>query len=264
MRTQEHITNPVYEYVMQKPSRWMSTNPLTNFCMVSYAVPPERVRDYIPAGLDLDTRRDSRGDEKAFISAVIFKNDHIRLLPLPWPTFTFLQVNYRIYVRHKNTPGVWFFYLAQDSKMAGFNRRIFGTPTFYAHMRQDCDLDVQRGTSRYYRFDSDAPDHTLHLDVEPASDLTDFDGLFSSAEEMEVFLGSRPEGYFNNLRKPEITGISVWHNVIRPHFGTARRAEFSVLSDRGLVTGEEQRRPYSVMLTPRTVLLGQLPKRFVP
>ena len=247
---------------MENPARWMSTNPLTNFCMVTYAVPPERVLPNIPAGLNLDTRIDARAKERALVSAVMFKNDRIRLLPTPWPTFTFYQVNYRTYVSHQERPGVWFFRLMQESKMAGFNRRIFGAPTFYAPMEQRCSLDAQTGMYRSYHFDSAAPDHTLRLDLEPAPGFTAFDGLFSSTVEMEAFLTSRPDGYFSNQRKPGVTSLTVWHEDLRPHYGLARTAQFSVLDELGLVPEEEQAAPYCVMLTPRTVILGQLPKRF--
>ena len=261
MESVEHKAHTPYDYVMEKPARWMSTNPLTNFCMVTYAVPPERVRRYIPPGLELDTRRNARG-EHAFVSAVLFLNDHIRLFPTLWPTFTFYQVNYRTYVRHKERPGVWFFRLMQASRMADFNRRVFGAPTFYAPMKQQCSLDAHGGTYRRYRFDSVASDHTLHLDVEPAPNFSNFDGLFASTGEMEAFLTSRPDGYFSNQRRPGITSLTVWHDPLRPHYGTAHTAQFSVLSELGLVPGEEQRTPYCVMLAPKTVLLGQLPKHF--
>ena len=254
--------NPNYDYEMEKPVRWMSTNPLANFCLVTYAVPPERVRPYIPAGLTLDTRLNTQGDERAFVSAVIFKNDRIRLFPTSWPTFTFNQVNYRTYVHHRERPGVWFFRLAQNSKLAGFNRRVFGAPIVYAPIKQRCSLDPQTGTYRTYRAQSVAPDHTLRLDVAPAPTFTAFDGLFSSTEEMEAFLTSRPDGYFSNRRKPGVTILTVWHKVLRPHYGLARTAEFSLLDKLGLVPNDEQSAPYCVMLTLRTVLLGQLPKRF--
>lgn len=253
--------NPFYAYKMEKPARWVSTNPLANFCMVTYAVPPERVRHYIPAGLGLDTRIDSRGEERAFVSAVIFKNDHIRLLPTPVPTLTFYQVNYRTYVHHEGRPGVWFLKLMQASRMAGFNRRVFGAPTFYANLQQVCDLDARQGTYRRYRFDSLSPDHVLHLDVGPAAGFTDFEGLFSTAEEMETYLTLRPDGYFDNQRKPGVTGLTIWHEPLCPKYGIARTAQFGLLDELGLVPNEEQGKPYCVMLTPLTVLLGQLPKK---
>jgi hypothetical protein len=232
--------------------------------MVSYAVPPERVRKYIPEGLELDTRLNSMGEERAFVSVVIFLNDHIRLFPTKWPTMTFLQVNYRTYVHHKGVPGVWFFKLMQASKMASFNRRVFGAPTFYADLAQEFDLDRDGGAYRRYQFNSLSPDHTLHLDVEPAPGPPELDGLFSSGVEMNVFLSSRPDGYFADQRKPGVTSLTIWHETLQPTYGEARKAEFGLFSDLGLVRPEEQAKPYSVLLTPLTTLLGQMPKKFVP
>lgn len=255
-------TNSPYTYIMRKPAKWSSTNPLTNFCMVTYAVPSERVRSHIPAGLTLDIRFNAQGEEKAFVSAVLFLNDHIRLFPTPWPTFTFRQVNYRTYVHHGDEPGVWFFRLMQHSKMASFNRRVFGAPTFFAPMELAVAFDEHANAFRSYRFDSEAPDHMLHLDVQPALNPPDLEGLFTSHAELEAFLTSRPDGYFNNRRKPGITSIAVWHELLKPSYGIATTAQFSTLNDLGIVPTEEQAAPYCVMLSPKTTLLGQLPKRF--
>lgn len=254
--------NPLYSFTMEKPAKWTSTNPLTNFCMVSYAVSPERVRPYIPAGLTLDTRVDSRGEEKAFVSAVLFLNDHIRLFPTRWPQMTFHQVNYRTYVHRKEMPGVWFFRLIQHSKMANFNRRVFGAPTFYAPIAQSVTLDEGTGKFSSYQLNSVWRDHKLHLDVQSGADEPDLNGLFSSTDELECFLTSRPDGYFNDQRKLGVTSLTIWHELLHPQYGTARVAEFSTLSDLGLVPADQQKTPYCVMLASKTVLLGQLPKPF--
>lgn len=256
------MPNPLYSYTMEKPAKWMSTNPLRHFCMVTYTVPPERVRPHIAKGLTLDTRVNDKGEEVAFVSAVAFLNDHIRLFPAKWPTLTFHQVSYRTYVHHKDVPGVWFFRLIQHSRIADFNRKLFGAPTFYAPLALTVEMDEAGHAYKTYKFNSVSSDHVMHLDAKPAPVARSLNGLFSSTEELEAFLTSRPDGYFNNQRKPAVTGLTIWHEVLQPAYATAQTAQFSPLSDLGLVTEAEQRTPFCIMLSPRTILLGHLPNSF--
>jgi uncharacterized protein len=70
-------------------ARWI------NLLLATYAVPPELVASYLPAGLEPDGC-----DGRAFASLVAFDFRDTRVLGVAWPGFrNFPEVNLRVYVR---------------------------------------------------------------------------------------------------------------------------------------------------------------------
>jgi len=67
----------------------------TNLLLATYAVPPDLVASYLPAGLEPDVR-----DGHTFASLVAFDFHDTRVLHVAWPGFrSFPEVNLRVYVR---------------------------------------------------------------------------------------------------------------------------------------------------------------------
>jgi uncharacterized protein YqjF (DUF2071 family) len=93
---------------------------------------PAPIRRLIPRGLSLDLR-----DGVAWIGVVPFvvRGLRIRGLP-PVPTaHAFPELNVRTYVTHGGKPGVWFFSLDAESRLAVFGARVgFSLPYFTATM----------------------------------------------------------------------------------------------------------------------------------
>jgi len=76
----------------------------SNLILITYAVPPELLRPYLPDGIELDTR-----DGQSFASLVAFDFLDTRVLGVPWPGFrNFAEMNLRFYVRRGNQRGVVF------------------------------------------------------------------------------------------------------------------------------------------------------------
>jgi hypothetical protein len=76
----------------------------TELAMVSYAVRPASLRDFLPPRCELDLI-----DGDAFVSLVAFNFRDTRVLGIPWPGFrNFAEVNLRFYVRHEGCRGVCF------------------------------------------------------------------------------------------------------------------------------------------------------------
>lgn len=75
-----------------------------NLCLVNFAVSPERLAPFLPAGLELDTQNGS-----AFVSLVAFDFLETRVMGVGWPGYTdFPEVNLRYYVRRGKRRGVCF------------------------------------------------------------------------------------------------------------------------------------------------------------
>ena len=76
----------------------------TNLALLTYAVPPELLKPFVPPTCELDT---VRGD--AFVSLVAFDFLDTRVCGIRWPGFVnFSEINLRLYVRHKGVRGVAF------------------------------------------------------------------------------------------------------------------------------------------------------------
>ncbi|MFJ8065723.1 YqjF family protein [Psychrobacillus sp. NPDC096426] len=87
---------------------WIITQEWHHVLFLHWPVPPEEVRKYIPAELELDLY-----EGKAWIGLVFFqvKRNRPRLIP-PLPGLrSFLQLNVRTYVTNKGKAGVHFFSL---------------------------------------------------------------------------------------------------------------------------------------------------------
>lgn len=102
-----------------------------------WPVDPEIVRPHLPDELELETF-----DGKAWLGVVPFlmASTRFRWLP-PVPTgHRFLELNLRTYVHqkgaaHEGRPGVWFFSLDAESRLAVGGARLgFGLPYFHARM----------------------------------------------------------------------------------------------------------------------------------
>ena len=118
---------------------------------------PAEIRRAMPAGfgrpggvrgLELDTR-----DGCAWVGVVPFRmaDTAPRLFPaLPGRPSNFLELNVRTYVRWQGRPGVWFFSLDADSRLAVRGARAsFGLPYHDARMR------FEHETSGWIRFTSE-------------------------------------------------------------------------------------------------------------
>lgn len=124
-----------------------------------WPVDPELLRPHLPEALELETFAG-----KAWLGIVPFvmAETRFRWLP-PVPTaHRFAECNVRTYVRHKRDPehdgrpGVWFFSLDAQSRLAVEAARIgFGLPYFKAEMQCQRETDWVRYSSR--RCDHRAP-----------------------------------------------------------------------------------------------------------
>ncbi|MFK7817702.1 MAG: YqjF family protein [Planctomycetaceae bacterium] len=110
---------------------WAMAQTWSNLLFAHWRVPFEKLRDQIPAGLEIDTF-----DGDAWIGVVPFElRVRPRFCPVVPKVSAFPELNVRTYVKRDGKPGVWFFSLDATSLIAVRAARWgFNLPYFDARM----------------------------------------------------------------------------------------------------------------------------------
>ena len=140
----------------------MLAQTLDDQLFVHYGVPADQLRPFVPAGLEVQQHSGS-----GWLSVTPFAVTGLRargLLPLPYAS-SFLELNVRTYVTHKEAPGIWFFSLDVSSQLAvEAARRLYRLPCFRAEisvrrrgdeLQYDCSRGDGRAFSAAYRADGE-------------------------------------------------------------------------------------------------------------
>lgn len=131
-----------------------------------WRTPADALRQRIPARLSIDTF-----DGSAWIAIVPFHMRHVypSLAPVDVPKLSaFVELNVRTYVTLDGQPGVWFFSLDAESKIAvRVARRLFHLPYMDAEMR--CEL-LPQPNSRSLGEEVNYTSHRTHEGA-PAAEL---------------------------------------------------------------------------------------------
>jgi uncharacterized protein len=118
---------------------WIMAQTWRELLFAHWPVSPDMLQGRIPHGLQLDTF-----DGQAWIGVVPFRMTNIHLHGLPPVPFTseFLELNVRTYVTDGKRPGVWFFSLDAEHRLAvATARRWFHLPYFHAKMAERINGD---------------------------------------------------------------------------------------------------------------------------
>lgn len=111
-----------------------------------WPVDPDHVRPYVPAQLEIDTAQ-----HNAWIGITAFRLTNIRaVLAPPMPGLSsFNEVNARVCVTYRGSPGVYFFSLDASSSVAVWTARTFlHLPYFRARIQNTRRADSYRFVSR--------------------------------------------------------------------------------------------------------------------
>jgi len=232
---------------------------LRHFSIVTYAIPPERLRPLIDPRFELDCV-DVNGAPKALLSVVPFEDQDFRAAALPSPRWRFGQTNYRIYIRDRaGRHAVWFLGTVLGSWTVALPRYVWRLPWHYGRFVFKCPQDPS-GRYSSYVVETESQWAPAHLELvhEPGEDLS-FPG-FPDAETALVLLTHPLTGYYTR-RDGRVGTYSVWHNRLLPDAGRVRVGRFGLLDRLGLVPLPEQSKPYSVLIQPTTEFLVRLPPR---
>ena len=111
---------------------WIQRQTWSELLFAHWSVPESSLRRLIPKQLSIETK-----DGSAWLGITPFRMSGVRLRAVPAlpGVSTFRELNVRTYVRHRNTPGIWFFSLDADSLPNVLGARaIYNLPYFYARM----------------------------------------------------------------------------------------------------------------------------------
>lgn len=235
-----------------------ATTTLENVAIVTFDVDPGALASLLPRGLEPETRRLADGRERAFLSAVAFRDIDFRFAGAPWMPRSFDQTNYRAYVRAAGRSAVWFFGTTLDSRWVAVPRTLWRMPWHPGRTTLRATWTETGCTS--WAMTCDGPWGQADVDLtgtgEPATVL---DG-FATADEAARVLTHPLRGYFRRL-DGRIGRYDVWHERMRPELGTSRRARFAVFERLGLVAPDAA--PHSVLLQRSIEFDVLLPPRIV-
>ncbi|MCO8123160.1 DUF2071 domain-containing protein [Stieleria sp. TO1_6] len=115
------------------------------FC--HWEIPVDKLRHLVPAELQLDTFAG-----KAYVGLVPFRMRQIRPKWLPRSlALNFLETNVRTYVIYRGRPGVYFFSLDANSRLAVTAARLGWALPYYQATMSFSDTDQQRSYLSYRR-----------------------------------------------------------------------------------------------------------------
>jgi len=233
---------------------------LRHFAIVTWAVPPERLRPFVHPRFELDCV-EVGGAPRALLSAVPFEDQDFRAAAFPSPRWRFGQTNYRVYVRDRRTSrrAVWFLGTTLGSLSVALPRFVWRLPWHYGRFEIDCRQDASgRYVSYRVATRSRWAPALLELAHEPETPPS-FPG-FPDAETALVVLTHPLEGYYTR-RDGRLGSYSVWHEPLAPASGRVVTARLGLLDRLGLVPFAEQAEAHSVLVQPRTEFLIRLPPR---
>jgi hypothetical protein len=230
---------------------------LRPYVLVTYAVPPARLRGRLPPALQLRTVDFGDGTAQALLSMFAGRVEWVRAFGWPFPEglVQYEQVNIRTYVTHREQEGIFFFRSFVGSRPVAAAARFFsGFPARHEIIR----LDVQMGRRPpsidrcYLR----VGEH-IELEVGEAEATGLLEGFSSSAEALH-FLADPPVGFYVGLGG-NLKAIAATHKPLSPLAGQMVRAHLPWLVNQGLLEPSEVGRPHSILMAEGAdfeILLG--------
>jgi Uncharacterized conserved protein (COG2071) len=235
---------------------------LEHFAIITYAVPPERLRPHVDSRFDLDCIPGLDGEPRALVSMVPFEDRDFRFVRCPWPRFRMGQTNYRAYVIDRVTGehGVWFFGTTLGSWTVAIPRYGWKLPWHAGRVRFDCVFDEPANRYSSYRMMTRSAWAPVGLQIEDSgqrlSELTGFPDL-----EMGRIILTHPFSGWFYRRDGKLGSYRVWHEPLRLTTCRLIRAEIGLFVRLGLVRPEELLQPHSVLVQRVTEFAIKLPPR---
>lgn len=146
-------------------SPWVMTQTWDQLLFMHWPIPAEELKKHLPPGLEPDTF-----DGTGWIGFVPFKMNNIRIHWMPKVPYThsFLELNVRTYVKYNGKPGVYFFTLDANHKLAvATARAFFSLPYVNANMEMiDKNGMIDFKSERTHR---GYPDASFQVEYRPTS-----------------------------------------------------------------------------------------------
>jgi len=228
---------------------------LRHFALVTFDVDPRRLAGALPDGLVPEVRRLDDGRERAFVSAVSFRDIDFRFRGAELVKASFDQTNYRAYVFGPDgSRAVHFFETTLDSRLSVIPRRLWGMPWYGGRTSVEATWDGVRCVA--YRHVCSGARNAVDAEfVGTSTPLGRLDG-FEDLDDGAAVLTHPLRGFY---RRPDgrLGRYSVWHPRLRPTLGRSIRARYAVFERLGLIASDAV--PHSILLQPSVEFDVHLP-----
>ncbi len=229
-----------------------------HLAIVSYAVPPERVRPLVPSELALDTIAGADGRPLALVSAVAF---HVRSAS-GLAGFSLLletaQVNLRTYVRTKQR-AVYFIRVEIGTRPLGMLAEIALRGASPAPILLAPDYDEASGHYRAYEIRCLSPAGEVSLEISGEGTAGNPPLGFDSWQSAGRFITDRPVGFASSTLGGYVR-LDVGHAPLAASPGRLVEGRLRSLERLSILTREEGTQPHSVLLTRRAVFEVRPPR----
>jgi uncharacterized protein YqjF (DUF2071 family) len=213
-----------------------------HFSAIVYAVPVERVRDLLPASVDLEeiTITDAAtGNHKSYalISVVSFLDSGSCFVMGSHHPFE--QMLYRVHVCHQGRQGFWLLGVSAGSLTAVSSRRLWSLPWHLSAMEFQISREAE--TLQY----TDYHLRSFSREVNALVEIADT-GVAVVGDICELL--PRISSSWFQRKDGDIGEYRVTHSSPQFTRGQIRAARFDLLEKLGLLSTEEMRQPLMVMI----------------
>ncbi|MFN2587900.1 MAG: DUF2071 domain-containing protein [Actinomycetota bacterium] len=232
---------------------------LENVIFVTHAVPADRVRGHLPAGLSLETFEGEDGRETSLVTTTCFCNRDVRWRLTRRPAHTFNQVTFRTYVTHGDDRGLYFFGDYVDTVPSWAAQGMLAKGTKLAKF----DLDVERAGRGYALYSCSARSGSEEVSfVAETSEEPPATHPFTTGRQHEQFVTFRLHGFARNPFALHSHG-RVDHRRFRTRAGRLLEGRFDFWESLGILDPSERVPAYSVLSEPhiRFILMPPRPVR---
>jgi len=220
---------------------------------ISYLVPESRVRKLVPEELPLAVL----DPDHVFVSVVILQSAGVRLSSLPFPKFTYNQVNIRTYVLDPKSgqQAVFFLRSGVTSSVVSLLTRSIGIP--WQHISAELEISTdKRGKYQSYRAGG-IWGQPFSVEAEGTPELPTKIAPFKDENEAVSYLVRPLTGFFG--KKGKVQGFTIWHPEVQPHGGLIKQIHFPLLKSLNLLEESAIGKPDSILLVSNAYFYIYMP-----
>lgn len=223
--------------------RWNhSSTHLDNYAVATWTTDPQALAARLPEGFTPDTHVID-GHERALISMVAFQDRDLHFRFCPPAKVSHSQIDYLAYVRHEDTPGIWFLWAALDSPLVVIPRLLWQMPWRRQNIRFDTSWDNEellnyRMTATESR-QTNGSSHRAELVLEPLDFQADSPTDSANADELTHIIADPLVGWYPRLDRG-VGRYTVWHPPLDLIKTQAVKASSSVFEELKLITPDQQ------------------------
>jgi hypothetical protein len=263
---------------------------LHDWLLITWALPAEKVRPHVPAGLALDVLPGPDGSLIAFVQVECLYHESFRWAPLRSGSGqSFHQVTYRVLTRRKGRRGVFDLRTYLSTEEARNARRVLAREADFARFTIHISGDPAREQYEAYQLRAvgdrgqtsveltlpttvrgqSTPGGDAALEEDATSDTAPpttpvarpAPPPFARFADMVTFLTQRDEEYFAApLLKDGVVLAPLHHESLTPQTADVKAMRASLLTDLGLVTADDLLKPLAVLLQPSLKVTAYPPR----